>query len=82
MYTEFLIIYIGLGVLALLGIAILILLIKLLKNDQGGYVPQKGNYSPNFKPAPMPGGSIVFCKKCAAEFDSTQRVCPRCGTPR
>lgn len=76
MYTEFLIIYIGLGILALLGIAILILLIMLLKKDQGGYIPQNNNYTPT------PTGNIVFCKKCAAEFDSSQRACPKCGTPR
>ena len=27
-------------------------------------------------------GHVVFCKHCAAEFDASLRVCPRCGTPR
>ena len=83
MYTEFLIIYIGLGILALLGIAILILLIMLLTQDQGVYVPQNNNFiTPNVQTAATPTGNIVFCKKCAAEFDSSQRACPKCGTPR
>lgn len=82
MYTEFLIIYIGLGILAVLGIAILILLIMLLKKDQGVYIPQNNNYTPNVQTTATPNGNIVFCKKCAAEFDSSQRACPKCGTPR
>ena len=83
MYTEFLIIYIGLGILALLGIAILILLIMLLKKGQGVYIPQNNNFiTPNVQNTATPTGNIVFCKKCAAEFDSSQRVCPKCGTPR
>ena len=82
MYTEFLIIYIGLGILALLGAAILILLIKLLKKDQGGYIPQNNNYAPKVQTAATPTGNIVFCKKCAAEFSSSLRACPKCGTPR
>lgn len=82
MYTEFLIIYIGLGILVLLGIAILILLIMLLKKDQGAYIPQNNNYIPNVQTTATPSGNIVFCKKCAAEFDSSQRACPKCGTPR
>lgn len=28
------------------------------------------------------GGNIVFCKRCSYQFDSSQRVCPYCGTPR
>lgn len=82
MYTEFLIIYIGLGILALLGTAILILLIMLLKRNQSVYIPQNNNITPNAQNVATPTGSIVFCKKCAAEFDSSQRVCPKCGTPR
>ena len=27
-------------------------------------------------------GKIVFCRHCAAEFDASQMVCPKCGTPR
>lgn len=82
MYTEFLIIYIGLGILALLGIAILVMLILLFKKDHGGYIPQSNNNSPNAQPSTTPTGNIVFCKKCAAEFDASQRTCPKCGTPR
>ena len=82
MYTEFLIIYIILGILTLLGIAILILLIKFIKNDQGTYVPKNNSYTPNINVSSMPAGNVVFCKKCAAQFDSSQRICPRCGTPR
>lgn len=82
MYTEFMIIYIGIGFLALLGIAILIMLILLLKKDHGSYIPKNDNYSPSVQPTAPNTGNIVFCKKCAAEFDASQRTCPKCGTPR
>lgn len=28
------------------------------------------------------GGSVVFCKQCATQFDSSQAYCPNCGTRR
>ena len=28
------------------------------------------------------GGSVVFCKQCATQFDSSQGYCPQCGTRR
>lgn len=83
MYTEFLIMYIGLGVLILLAIAILILLIVLVRRDSGSYIPRTGSMaSQSTTQSFVPSGNIVFCKKCATEFDASQRCCPRCGTPR
>lgn len=82
MYTEFIIIYIGLGILAVLAIAILVMLILLFKREQVGYIQQSNNYTPVNQTATTTTGNIVFCKKCATEFDSSQRTCPKCGTPR
>ena len=85
MYPEFIAIYVGLAVLAALMIVVLVLLIKLTK--QAGakpiskpYIPQMNNSAD--APTNVATGNIVFCKHCAAEFDSSQRVCPKCGTPR
>lgn len=82
MYTEFLIIYIALGVLFLMLAAVIVMLIMILKKDGGMYIPQNNNYNNPPIQTAAPTGNVVFCKKCAAEFDSSQRVCPKCGTPR
>lgn len=82
-YTEFLIIYIGLGILLALAIVNLILILVLMKKDSGFSAPRIS--SQRTMPMPqttIPGGNVVFCKKCAAEFDASQRCCPICGTPR
>lgn len=85
MYPEFIAIYVGLAVLAALMIVVLVLLIKLTK--QAGAKPISKPYTSQINnsttaPANVATGNIVFCKHCAAEFDSSQRVCPKCGTPR
>ena len=85
MYPEFIVIYVGLAVLAALMIAVLVLLVKLVK--QAGAKPISKTYTSQINnsttaPTNVATGNIVFCKHCAAEFDSSQRVCPKCGTPR
>lgn len=77
MYPEFLVIYIGLGVVILLLAAVLVLLIKLLRS--GSAVPRQVTYQP---PAAAAGERVAFCKVCAAELSPTQRFCPKCGTRR
>ena len=90
MYPEFIAIYIGLGVLALLLIVAIILLIVLLKK-QGSSRP-RNYYAPQQPPqyGSMPrsqggqsaAGGMAFCRNCGAQFDAANKVCPRCGTPR
>ena len=90
MYPEFLVIYIGLGVVILLLAAVLVLLIKLLRS--GRAVPRQVTYQPPAaaavpaRPAAAPetaaGERVAFCKVCAAELSPTQRFCPKCGTRR
>lgn len=85
MYPEFIAIYVGLAVLAALMIAVLVLLVNLVK--QAGAKPISKPYTSQINnsttaPTNVATGNIVFCKHCAAEFDSSQRVCPKCGTPR
>lgn len=96
MYPEFIAIYVMLGiVIALLG-TVLFFLLKLLKNGtsintNNSYVPvQQSNeqyygqqYQVSYQePYPQQGGSVVFCKQCATQFDSSQAYCPNCGTRR
>lgn len=88
MYPEFIAIYIGIVVIIALGVAILILLIKLLKNGNDFPMP-KQNAVPTIRMEPKPSdpsnqknGNMAFCKKCATQFSASERFCPKCGTPR
>lgn len=88
MYTQLIIIFIVLGIFAVLhGIT----LAMLLKLRQGGVGSEKHS-EPTKSAAPKPikkmpysmnqEPAIVFCKKCSAPFSSKYGVCPKCGTPR
>ena len=84
MYTEFLIIYIMLGVLILLMIVAVILLIAVLKktgsnSSRNRYQQQMPTYQQG---AQNSAGGVAFCKNCGSQFNASLRVCPRCGTPR
>ena len=84
MYPEFIAIYIGLIIIIALLVVILVLQLKNKSNSGVGYTK---SYTSNFNksehaPSQTLSGNIVFCKNCAAEFDVSQRACPRCGTPR
>ncbi len=88
MYPEFIAIYIGMAVIIALGVAILILLIKLLKNSNDLPMP-KQNITPTIKTQPnvsndsnQENGNMAFCKKCATQFNASERFCPKCGTSR
>ena len=81
MYPEFIAIYVGL--LIVIGLLVTILVLMLKKQNYNSrptanYTAKQNNFETNTSTS----GSIVFCKKCAAEFDSTQKCCPKCGTPR
>lgn len=82
MYPEFVAIYVGLGVLALMMITVIILMIVLLNRSLGtnAYKNEKKMYSLNQQQAA--GGKVVFCRNCAMQFDASQRCCPKCGTQR
>lgn len=95
MYPEFIAIYVMLViVIAMLG-TVIFLLIRLLKNgisnSNDTYIPnQQANdqyyvqqYQDSYQEQyPQQGGSVVFCKQCATQFDSSQAYCPNCGTRR
>lgn len=75
MYPEFIAIYAGLAVVLVLLIVVLILQIVILKNNGGsaasGRRRARGGQS-----------TAVFCRSCAARLTASDRVCPKCGTPR
>lgn len=87
MYTEFIIIYVLLAIVAILLVGVLVLQILLLKKG-GAYNP--GTYRMNSGinaggAAPVQQqqeGGIAFCRRCATRFDAAARICPKCGTPR
>ncbi len=96
MYPEFIAIYVMLViVIALLG-AVLFLLFKLMKNGISNsgthYVPTQQTNDQYYAQQQYPqyqepqyqqqGGSVVFCKQCATQFDSSLGYCPQCGTRR
>lgn len=87
MYPEFIAIYVGLAILIALGVAILILLIKLNKNNEGfPTMPSINTTSTVSSSQPASNeskdGNMAFCKKCATQFSASERFCPKCGTPR
>lgn len=82
MYLEYIIIYAGLGFLALLLIASIImqtLILRKLKKVNGSQ-----NISDQQKSVKMQKKTdgVVFCVKCATQFPATETVCPNCGTLR
>lgn len=84
MYPEFIAIYIGLVIIIALLVVNLVLQLKNKSNNGASYTKTYTSSFNKSEPAPAPtfSGNIVFCKKCASEFDASQRNCPRCGTPR
>ena len=90
MYTEFIIIFILLGIVTVVSILNLVLLI-LIKKDGGvsnrtSSVPfqYQNNYmNQNMGQGQAQGsGSVVFCRNCATQYDAIMTRCPKCGTPR
>lgn len=84
MYTEFIIIYIGVGISVLLSIVSVVLLLKLLKRTGGSRYGNAGGFAdkPQSYGTQSVKTGVVFCKYCGTRFDAATRVCPKCGTPR
>lgn len=88
MYPEFIAIYVGLGVLAAMLLAVIVMLIMLMKkfSGQSSYksVPIKAapvNVMQNH-PIQQSGAGVVFCKSCQNQFAANANSCPHCGTIR
>ncbi len=94
MYAEFIIIYVLLSVAILMLGAVLFLLIKLLMGGNksvGAVSYQQPQYQqvqyqqvqyqqPQYQQ--VQPGSVVFCQRCATQYDASQAYCPKCGTRR
>lgn len=78
MYTEFIIGYVLMGVLAILLAAVIVLLCIILKKLSTGAPGRPAQYHGAYSG----GGGTVICRNCAAQFDAAHAVCPKCGTPR
>lgn len=79
MYPEFIPIYAALGAILLILTVVLVLLIIVLKKVSRQSTGSKGSVNPS---AGLSGKNMVFCKKCAAQYDSSESCCPNCGAPR
>lgn len=94
MYTEFIIIFTGLGAIVVLLLVVIILLIVLLKKANSD-VPMNsfvtpmtaspGQFQQTMQAVPNASAAnsgVVYCKNCFTEFDAATQFCPKCGTPR
>lgn len=84
MYTEFVIMYVGLGIVIALQIALTVIGILILKKlGKGSVRPVSYPARPTAGAAPAAAAaSTVFCRGCAKQFDGAMRFCPYCGTTR
>ena len=83
MYPEFIAIYVGLGVLAVLQIITIVLVLltrRKLRRGTERTAEQRHNTSSMRSTAESRG--IAFCTNCGAQFSAKIDVCPICGKPR
>ena len=78
MYSEFIIIYVGLAVNIILTAVVLFLLIK---NKSPGKKKSKRKSKNSFFDD-RSSEVITICKKCALQYDADLKKCPNCGTPK
>lgn len=84
MYPEFIAIFIGLGVLAVLQIVTIVFVLlmgrKIRRQNSGrAVVAHRESYSEESK---TNSNGIAFCTNCGAQFSANIMVCPMCGKPR
>ena len=76
MYPEFIAIYVGLGVLAVLLFTVIGLLIAVLKKLS--FILGGGKRKITNSTMKNETGN-AFCIYCGTKFDSSYRICPKCG---
>ena len=79
MYPEFVAIYICLAVIILMLALIIFILLKIKSNND---ITINATKDSNHAHSVHVTGNTAFCKKCATQFDASERCCPKCGTPR
>lgn len=98
MYIEFIVIYVLLIAVVALTIVNLILIKKLLGNNDT--ISSITNSQPvsNYSVSPVnaqqssgdfsnvntavDGDRVVFCTRCAAQYPASSKICPNCGAQR
>jgi len=73
MYPEFVGLYVCLGIVILLLLAVLAFLFVLLGKLRG----VNGG-----KAAAPSAAGVVFCRSCQKQFPANQGICPHCGASR
>ena len=85
MYTEFVLIFAGLGTILALLLVVIILLIVVIKKISNNLPNDSFSVAAGMPPtfgSPRQESSVVYCKNCATQFDSSAQFCPKCGTPK
>lgn len=83
LYPEFIPVYLGMAAALLLLCAILILAVILVVQIRKLSAQEIGRAkSARGAKSGKTSGNIVFCRNCAAEFEESEKCCPKCGTPR
>lgn len=87
MYPEFIAIYVSLGILAAMMVAVIVLLFILIRKVSSGspakvnsvHIQGQNNDNTSQSSASF---NVAFCSNCGTRYDAQTRVCPKCGTPR
>lgn len=86
MYPEFIAIYVGLGILAAMLVAVIVLLVILIRKVSSCNLVRANNIPAQRQNNTINQGgasfNVAFCNKCGTKYDAQTRVCPKCGTPR
>ncbi len=88
MYPEFVALYVLLSVVIVFQIAIIAFLVFLYKKmsnmSNNTQITSNQYYSQNYQQPQYQQrqGGVVFCQRCATQFDSSQPCCPNCGMRR
>lgn len=80
MYIEFIRIYVGLAVIAVLCIVNIVISIIVLKKtankSDNNYIKPIGDDSG------LIDGAVAYCAKCASPMSTWMKHCPKCGASR
>ena len=82
MYEQLIIIYIFLGIFALLHIIAfaMILRVKQSSNSSNKKNIDKKTYNKQVQQIKSTAPRIVLCRNCLSKYDAQNEICPKCGT--
>lgn len=88
MYSEFVTIYVGLGIVIVLLAVLIVLAVLILKKIGSRPVAAPVSRGARTAVGATPAGvqnagtGTVFCRSCSKQFDGAMRFCPHCGSAR